>query len=267
MVLRGHSGEITTSAFSPNSRWLATASADQTIRLWDMETDEPSFQALVLRGPEDALWGLWFSANGRWLASRSRSNDASSVYLWDVSDHQFPSGPFRLAGEAIPIQFPCVLSPFSPGGRWLRTVSSGGAARLWDLTTEDPSADPRVLRGHVGTPLASAFSPDGHWLATGGAFGVNDPWLLRDETVRLWDLSSPDTGIGCVVLRGYASRCAAVTFTADSRHLVTRCSNGEVRVWDLQLDKLVQLALRAAGRQLIPEEREKYLLPAIPARE
>jgi WD40 repeat protein len=113
----------------------------------------------------------------------------------------------------------------------------------------------------VGIPFAAAFSPDGRWLATGGTAG--DASQRPDETVRLWDLSSPDTGIGCVVLRGYASRCAALAFTADSHHLVTQCGDGEIRVWDLRLDQLIQRARRAAGRELTPEEREKYVLPSI----
>jgi hypothetical protein len=44
---------------------------------------------------------------------------------------------------------------------------------------------------------------------------------------------------------------------------VTLCANREVRVWDLRLDKLIQLARQAAGRELTPEEREKFLLPTI----
>jgi WD40 repeat protein len=227
-----------------------------------MHPEDPASPSLVLPGPQAPIEEIWFSPDGKWLASSARAEDAWSVHLWDLSDGDFRTRPFHLPGQFFPKQFPPLLPPFSPNAKWLLTITADGPVRLWDLTDEDPSANPVVLRGHVGMPLATAFSPDGRWLATGGA--TSSQLLLQDETVRLWDLSNPDTGIDCVVLRGYASRCAAVTFTADSHHLVTRCDDGEVRVWDLRLDKLIELARRAAGRQLTPEEREKYLLSTTP---
>ena len=223
-----------------------------------MHAEDPASQPVVLHGPQAPIKRIWFSSDGKWLVSGPKARDASGVHLWDLSDREFRTRPFYLAGQGLGKQLSSAVSPFSPNGRWLLTLSAKGPVRLWDLTADDPSATPVVLRGYVDTPAAAAFSPDGRWLATGGAES-----LLRDETVRLWDLSSPDTGIDCVVLRGYSSHCTSATFTADSHQLVTRCADGEVRVWDLRLEKLMELARSAAGRQLTTEEREKYLLPAI----
>ena len=70
----------------------------------------------------------------------------------------------------------------SPDNRWVVTGSEDNAARLWDLSAEDPAANPIVLRGHGGAVRAVAISPDSRWLVTGS-------W---DNTARLWDLSAKD---------------------------------------------------------------------------
>ena len=41
MILRGHSDNVTAMAFSPNGRWLATAGADKTARVWRMKHRRP----------------------------------------------------------------------------------------------------------------------------------------------------------------------------------------------------------------------------------
>jgi WD40 repeat protein len=53
-------------AFSPDGRRLASASQDQTVRVWDLGTGQA---VLVLKGHTDTVWAVAFSADGERLAT------------------------------------------------------------------------------------------------------------------------------------------------------------------------------------------------------
>jgi WD40 repeat protein len=70
------------STISPDGRTLASGSADQTVKLWDVA----SGQVLrTLTGHADIVFSVAFSADGRTLAAGSSDN---KVKLWDLSSGQ-----------------------------------------------------------------------------------------------------------------------------------------------------------------------------------
>ena len=68
---------VTSVAFAPNSKYLASAGADHLVRIWNLETRQT---AQVLSGHVDEVRSVAFSSDGKFLASGSRDN---SVRLWD----------------------------------------------------------------------------------------------------------------------------------------------------------------------------------------
>jgi hypothetical protein len=110
-------------AFSPDGTRLATASQDNTARLWDARTGQP---LLEFKGHTREVESVAFSPDGTRLATASWDK---TVRLWDARTGQ---PLLECKGHTGFVHFVV----FSPDGTRLATVgdtaSLGGTARLWD---------------------------------------------------------------------------------------------------------------------------------------
>jgi len=73
-------------------------------------------------------------------------------------------------------------------------VAAGEQVELWNLGVPDPSrssANPVVLKGHVGDVGAVAYSADGEHFASASADGTARVWLPREALI---DLSCREVG-------------------------------------------------------------------------
>jgi WD40 repeat protein len=81
-TLAGHTDGVTSVAFSPDGTTLASASADETIRLWDVATGQQIGEPL--QGHTDGVNSMAFSPDGTTLASASADE---TIRLWDMDWH------------------------------------------------------------------------------------------------------------------------------------------------------------------------------------
>jgi WD40 repeat protein/serine/threonine protein kinase len=238
-VLRGPGSAVTAVAASDDGQRLASAHADRSVRVWQVEAGVASAS---LAGATDELVSLALSPDGRYVLAGARDG---SISLWEVSTgalvRRSPSrGPAVRAvlvdGDRATVVGPAVWRVDLATGTRLVALESAAARatlavdaagrravvaegpttlRLLDLATGAPGRRYSL----PGPALAAALGPDAAWLAV----------ATSDDRVRLWstESSSPRAELP-------AARVRALASSADGRALAGVGDDGALHVWSAE---------------------------------
>jgi WD40 repeat protein len=207
MTLRGHSDIVTSVAFSPDGKRLATGSEDHTAKVWDTASGK---ELLTLRGHSGGVYGVAFSPDGKRLATASEDHTAK---VWDAESSK---ELLTLRGHSSGVE----SVAFSPDGKRLATASRDRTAKVWDA---ESGKELLTLHGHSDRVNSVAFSRDGKRLATAS----------KDQTARVWDAESSKELL-TLFPRGNVT---GVAFSADGKRLATASEYGAAKVWDAESGK------------------------------
>ncbi|HYW85830.1 MAG TPA: WD40 repeat domain-containing protein, partial [Spirochaetia bacterium] len=167
LTLNGHAFTVFSVVFSPDGRFLASGSSDDTCRIWDASTGKLLH---TLRGHDDSVYQVLFSPSGKWLAT---ADLGGVVMLWDPSTGK--------AIRTLKAHEGSVRSlATNARGTILATGSSDGTVRVWDVRTG------RVRAKYQGAQdtwfNALAIAPDGQTiLAVQGKDIVRLPFTDGDK--------------------------------------------------------------------------------------
>ena len=215
-VLPGEGRMVTTIAFSPDGRTLASGEFDGVGRLWDVLTGKPIATFKEVASPRYAgLKTLVFSENGKKLMGAT----TREISAWKLGEDikQLTTLQLEKANTVRPITSVLI----SPDGRFLAAQltdwqNKNFQIQLWDTATGKLS---HTLTGHTHWIKSIAFSADSKTLVSGD----------RHETIRLWN---PATGKLKATLnwrRGISTH--ALAFSPNGRFIASAHFYG-VKLWD-----------------------------------
>ncbi|KAM8911704.1 transcription initiation factor TFIID subunit 5 isoform 2-T2 [Lycaon pictus] len=141
-IFAGHLADVNCTRFHPNSNYVATGSADRTVRLWDVLNGNC---VRIFTGHKGPIHSLTFSPNGRFLATGATDG---RVLLWDIG-HGLMVGELKGHTDTV-----CSLR-FSRDGEILASGSMDNTVRLWDAVKafEDLETDDfTTATGHINLP-------------------------------------------------------------------------------------------------------------------
>ncbi|CAH0022513.1 unnamed protein product [Clonostachys rhizophaga] len=161
--LVGHSGKISCLAMSLDGKRLASGSHDCTVRLWDMEMNEPICLA-IYHGHFSKIQSISFSPDNRHLVSAGLKD----IRIWEMKDWKALGCPPILDNslESEPKKM-----FFSPNGNELAILSKYGDLKVFNAATGEQTLEERCL-----TDPSPAYSPNGRFLI----FLMENKYVIRD---------------------------------------------------------------------------------------
>ena len=163
----GHMAKIQGLAFTPDGKFIVSASNDKVIRVWEWRSGKTvrTIRGQSRPGDDGKIFAMALSPDARWLAVGGYIGDREA-HVAHIRLYDFASGELKglLKGHSEVVKG----LAFSPDSKKLISGSAQGDAIIWDI--EQRTLLHR-LEGHRGEILAVDFTPDGQRAVTGSYDG------------------------------------------------------------------------------------------------
>jgi WD40 repeat protein len=209
---RGHTNRVTTVAWSPNGKYIASGSLDQTVQVWAANPGD-HFHPFIYRGHTAAVQTVAWSPESNRVVSGSVDK---TVQVWDAFTGEHVA---IYHGHSDIVQ----TVAWSPDGQSIASGSADGTVRMWDVAT---GKQKYVYRGHLASVNSVVWSPDSQQLASGAS----------DNTVQILDAM---TGNHMYTYRGHTDIVSSVSWSPDGKLIVSGSWDKTAQVWHAATGALV----------------------------
>ena len=251
-LLTTHTGPVNSIAFSPDGNTFATASDDNTARVWDAHTGQLKEMFFELPSDADTLdinsdgkviaigcfdvihlfdfhtgqqitrlgrhteevYSVIFSPDGKLLASIAEPR-VNVILLWDAQTGNL----LRAITEDTDIN--CIA--FSPDSSTLASATWDGVINLWEVTTTK-HLKTFETESWMDSVNAMKFSPDGRTLASG----------IDSDAVCFWDVGNSKL----IKTIEHEDSVVSISYSPDGSVLASAMENGKIQFWDVATSKL-----------------------------
>ena len=197
-TLAGHSRLVLHVALTPDGQRALSASADNTLKLWNLESGEV---IRTLTGHSGPVQHVALTPDGQRALSAS---DDNTLKLWNLESGE---EIHTLAGHSRPVWHVAL----TPDGQRALSASADTTLKLWNLESGD---EIHTLAGHSDSVWHVALTPDGQ-----RALSASD-----DNTLKLWNLHSGE------IIATFHADAAIYRCAVETNRIVAGDASGRVHI-------------------------------------
>lgn len=246
LVIKGHKDWVNSVSYSPDGKFIVTASRDRTIKIWDAQSGK---ELKTLEKNPTNVRNATFTPDGKLVVSTTGEwNKKKKAWEGEIKfwDPETGKAIRSLTGHSDQIR----AMAFNSDGSKLVTAGEDGTAVLWDVKEGKAI---KTFSGHKEKILDVAITQDGSKIATCTAAEPGLPAAdnkkkdkkddkkapPKDEpSIKIWDTG---TGKELQTIRDSERDVTSVTFSPDGKTLAASNLDGEIVLYGMDGKKIREM--------------------------